>query len=78
MYHISRYNAYICSILSDIGGALPPGTATRLTTGMAGNRPGTRGGQVGGGVGTYSIQHIHANCISDFLSVCCLDKIEFN
>ena len=38
-------------LFSCAAGSLPPGTATRLTTGMAGNRPGTRGGQVGGGVG---------------------------
>ena len=38
-------------LFSYAAGSLPPGTATRLTTGMAGNRPGTRGGQVGGGVG---------------------------
>ena len=37
------------------GGALPPGTATRLTTGMAGNSPGTRGGAVGGGVGVWRL-----------------------
>ena len=33
------------------GSVLPPGTASRLATGMAGNRPGSRGGTVGGGVG---------------------------
>ena len=50
-----EYIIWFPNIVVSGGGALPPGTATRLTTGMAGNRPGTRGGAVGGGVGVWRL-----------------------